>query len=227
MVDLDPQANATSGVGIDHRALERSIYDVLIGNMPLRDVIYKTAHEGLHIVPSNQALAGASVELVSAENREFRLATCLQDIASHYDFILVDCPPSLGLLTLNGLVAADKVIIPIQAEYYALEGMGQLLNTIQLVTENLRPELDVFGAVITMYDGRTKLSKDVMTELYRHFPNKIFRAVIPRSVRLAEAPSFGKTILEYDPVSRGGRAYERLKDEFLLRFHEQEAASSL
>ncbi len=221
MIDLDPQANATSGIGIDHRALEKSIYDALVGEVPLRQVIYKTSHEGLHIVPASQSLAGASVELVSTQNREFRLAQCLQDVSSNYDFVLIDCPPSLGLLTLNGLVAADKVIIPIQAEYYALEGMGQLLNTIQLVTENLRPELDVFGAVITMFDSRTRLSKDVMTELYRHFPDKIFRSVIPRSVRLAEAPSFGKTILGHDPVSKAARAYERLKDEFLNRFEEE------
>lgn len=221
MVDLDPQANATSGIGINHHDLEASIYDVLVGAMPLRNVIYKTTHPGLHIVPSNQALAGASVELVSAKNREFCLAQCLRDVQDDYDVVLIDCPPSLGLLTLNGLVAADLVIIPIQAEYYALEGMGQLLTTIELVRENLRPELEVFGALITMFDARTKLSKDVMTELYRHFPDKIFRSVIPRSVRLAEAPSFGKTILAHDPDSRGARAYERLKDEFLARCDER------
>ena len=141
----------------------------------------------------------------------------LDEVGETYDFVLIDCPPSLGLLTLNGLVAADQVVIPIQAEYYALEGLGQLLQTVRLVQENLKPELDVFGAVITMFDSRTRLSKDVMKELYRHFPNKLFRSVIPRSVRLAEAPSFGQTILGYDPGGKAARAYERLTHEFLLR----------
>ena len=227
MIDLDPQANATSGIGIDHNGLNKSIYDALIGEVKLASVIFKTSHDGLHIAPANQGLAGASIELVSHENREFRLAQCLRDVAGSYDFILVDCPPSLGLLTLNGLVSADKVIIPIQAEYYALEGLGQLLNTIQLVTENLKPELDLFGAVITMFDSRTKLSKEVMTELYRYFPDKIFRSVIPRSIRLAEAPSFGKTILGHDPDSKGAKAYERLSNEFLLRFEEQTTEESV
>ena len=226
MVDLDPQANATSGIGIDHKALESSVYDMLVGRATVGQVIYKTSHKGLHIIPSNQALAGASVELVSEQNREFRLAQALDAVRNAYDFILVDCPPSLGLLTLNGLVAADRVLIPIQAEYYALEGLGQLLNTIQLVKENLRPELDVFGALITMYDSRTRLAKDVMTELYRHFLDKIFRAVIPRSVRLAEAPSFGQTILGYAPSSKAARSYERLRDEFLTRFQEYQSVET-
>lgn len=217
IVDLDPQGNATSGLGIDHTELEHSLYDVLLGEKAATDVRFQTHHEGLHVVPTNQNLAGASVELVGHENREFRLSSELQAVAGEYDYILIDCPPSLGLLTLNGLVAADHVVIPIQAEYYALEGLGQLLRTIDLVQENLKPELNVFGAVITMFDSRTKLSKDVLTELYKHFPNKIFRSVIPRSVRLAEAPSFGQTILGYDPGGKAARAYERLTHEFLLR----------
>ena len=220
VVDLDPQANATSGLGVDHQTIAAGLYEVLVGSHAASDVRLRTLHEGLHLLPTSQNLAGASVELVGREQREFRLAQCLEAIVGEYDYVLIDCPPSLGILTLNGLVAADKVIIPVQAEYYALEGLGQLLHTIQLVKENLKPELDVFGAVITMYDTRTNLSKDVLTELYKHFPNKIFRSVIPRSVRLAEAPSFGKTILGYDPGGKAARAYERLTHEFLLRDEE-------
>lgn len=225
VVDLDPQGNATSGLGIDHRELEHSLYDALVGTKQPHEIRYQTNHDGLHVMPTNQNLAGASIELVNHENREFRLSQVLDVLREEYDFILIDCPPSLGLLTLNGLVASDKVVIPIQAEYYALEGLGQLLRTVELVRQNLKPELDVFGAVITMFDSRTKLSKDVMTELYKHFPDKIFRSVIPRSVRLAEAPSFGQTILGYDPGGKAARAYERLTHEFLLRDqeHGQEA----
>ena len=220
IVDLDPQANATSGLGLDHTQIEHALYDVLVGIKPIADVRLATSHDGLHIVPTNQNLAGARVEIVGHENREFKLAGCIEAVSHEYDFVLIDCPPSLGLLTLNGLVAADKVVIPIQAEYYALEGLSQLMRTINLVKENLKPELDIFGAVITMFDSRTKLSKEVLAELYRHFPDKIFRSVIPRSVRLAEAPSFGQTILGYDPGGRAARAYERLTNEFLLRDEE-------
>ena len=217
VIDLDPQANATSGLGVDHRAVERGIYDVLVGDAVLSEVFVETAHAGLKLAPAHQSLAGASVELVARPHREFLLYRALEAVQTTFDYVLIDCPPSLGLLTLNGLVAATRVLIPVQAEYYALEGLGQLLHTIELVRDNLRPELQVFGALITMYDGRTKLSRDVMTELVKHFPNEIFQVVIPRSVRLAEAPSFGKTILGYDPESRGARAYEQLTHEFLAR----------
>ena len=217
LVDLDPQGNATSGLGVEHQQLEHTLYDALVGTKGITEVILPTSHEGLDVLPTNQNLAGASIELVSHEHREFKLSNLLDEVGETYDFVLIDCPPSLGLLTLNGLVAADQVVIPIQAEYYALEGLGQLLQTVRLVQENLKPELDVFGAVITMFDSRTRLSKDVMKELYRHFPNKLFRSVIPRSVRLAEAPSFGQTILGYDPGGKAARAYERLTHEFLLR----------
>ena len=220
IVDLDPQANATSGLGHDHRGLSHGLYEVLIGNKTAAEALLKTGHEFLELLPSTPNLAGASIELVNASQREFQLSKVLSELSASYDFILIDCPPSLGLLTLNGLVAADKVLIPIQAEYYALEGLEQLMQTVELVRENLKPELQVFGAVITMFDGRTKLSKDVMAELYRYFPNKIFRSVIPRSVRLAEAPSFGKTILGYDPESKAAHAYARLANEFLLRHNE-------
>ena len=217
VVDLDPQANATSGVGIDHRGLERGVYEAILGQVPLKDIVQPTAHVGLQIAPATPALAGLNVELVGLERREFKLREALLEIRNDYDFILVDCPPTLGLITLNGIVAGDEILIPVQAEYYALEGLGQLLETVQLVKENIRPEIDVLGAVITMYDGRNKLSDDVLQELYKYFPNNIFRSVIPRNVRLAEAPSFGRTIAQFDPESKGAKAYERLAREILER----------
>ncbi len=215
LVDLDPQANATSGLGFDHRSLEAGIYESLVSNQPLRQVIKRTLQGGLSVAPATLALAGAGVEMVSLENREFRLSIILDEVRNDYDFIIIDGPPSLGLLTVNSLVAADEVLIPIQSEYYALEGLSQLLETISLVQNNLKPTLGIMGAVITMYDGRNKLSGAVMEELYKFFPNRIFRSVIPRSVRLAEAPSYGRSILQYDPKSRGGKAYENLAREIL------------
>ncbi|MBM5789904.1 ParA family protein [Candidatus Parcubacteria bacterium] len=217
LVDLDPQANATSGLGHDHTAIPAGVYEALIGSHGARSLIRPTGHDGLRLLPATQALAGASVELVTAEEREHFLRRALLEVRNDYDYVLIDNPPSLGMLTINGLVAADSVLIPVQAEYYALEGLTQLLNTINLVKENIRPDLEVMGAVITMYDSRTRLSKEVLEELYRYFPDKIFRSVIPRSVRLAEAPSFGKSILGYDPASRAAKAYERLAKEFILR----------
>jgi chromosome partitioning protein len=217
LIDLDPQANATSGLGIDHRVLEDSIYDGIVGNKRLKELVYATDHEGFRIIPAHGDLAGVNVELVDAEEREWFLHKALLEIRNDYDFIVIDNPPSLGILTLNGIVAADSVLIPVQAEYFALEGLGQLLKTVDLVKEHIKPELEVMGAVITMYDSRTRLSGDVLKELYQHFPNRIFRSVIPRSVRLAEAPSFGKTILGYDPKSKAAKAYERLAREFIMR----------
>ncbi|OGY90950.1 MAG: chromosome partitioning protein ParA [Candidatus Komeilibacteria bacterium RIFCSPLOWO2_02_FULL_48_11] len=219
LVDLDPQANATSGLGIAHQALEHGLYEALTGQVLLAQIIQPHDLEGLRVAPATNALAGATVELVNLERREFRLHDVMQQVRHEYDYIIIDCPPSLGMLTLNGLVAADELLIPVQAEYYALEGLGQLMNTIQLVQENLKPEVKILGAVITMYDGRNKLSEQVMHELYKHFPNKIFRSVIPRNVRLTEAPSYGKSILHYDPKSKGANAYERLARE-LLELHE-------
>jgi chromosome partitioning protein len=215
IVDLDPQANATSGLGIDHRNLEQGVYQAILGNVRIREIVQPTAHETLRVAPSTTALAGLNIELVDMDRREYKLYDALLEIRNDYDYILIDCPPTLGLITLNGIVAADEVLIPVQAEYYALEGLGQLLETVQLVKERLRPELDVLGAVLTMYDGRTKLSDDVMQELYKYFPNNIFRSVIPRNVRLAEAPSFGRTIVTFDGSSKGARAYERLAQEIL------------
>jgi len=215
LVDLDPQANATSGLGIDYQNIPRGIYESLVGESNLHEVLHNTNHEGYRVAPSTQNLAGASVELVNVENRESKLQELLEQTRGHYDYVLIDCPPSLGLLTINGLVAADQILIPVQAEYYALEGLSQLLRTITLVKENIKPNLDILGAVITMFDKRTKLSDQVLQELYQYFPNKIFRSVIPRNVRLTEAPSYGQSILEYDPYSKGGRAYEKLAKEVI------------
>lgn len=217
VVDLDPQANATSGIGIDHRGLQQGVYEAILGQTPMKDIVQPTAHEGLRIAPATTALAGLNIELVEMERREFRLREAVLEIRNDYDFILIDCPPTLGLITLNGIVAGDEILIPVQAEYYALEGLSQLLETVQLVKERIRPEIDVLGAVITMYDGRTKLSDDVLHELYKYFPNNIFRSVIPRNVRLAEAPSFGRTIAHFDGSSKGARAYERLAREIIER----------
>ena len=217
LVDMDPQANATSGLGVDHRSLAAGIYEGIIGSHRIPDLVRATNHQGLRLLPSTQALAGAAVELVNAEAREYFLQKRLLEIRNDYDYIIIDNPPSLGILTINGLVAADSVLIPVQAEYFALEGLGQLMNTINLVKDSLKPELEIMGAVITMYDARTRLSREILEELYRYFPDRIFRSVIPRSVKLAEAPSFGKTILHYDPTSKAARAYERLAHEFLMR----------
>ncbi|MCE9586137.1 AAA family ATPase [Candidatus Uhrbacteria bacterium] len=217
IVDLDPQANATSGIGIDHRGLEKGVYEAILGEVKIGDIVQPTAHVGLHVAPATTALAGLNVELVGMENREFKLRHALLEIRNDYDFILIDCPPTLGLITLNGIVAGDEILIPVQAEYYALEGLGQLLETVQLVKQNIRPDIDVLGAVITMYDPRTKLSDDVLHELYKYFPNNIFRSVIPRNVRLAEAPSFGRTIVHFDSSSKGAKAYERLAQEIIER----------
>jgi len=215
LVDVDPQANATSGLGLDHRNLEAGIYEALLGNKPLLEVIKRTVQSGLKVAPATISLAGAGVEMVSLDNREFRLAQILEEVKGEFDYIIIDGPPSLGLLTINSLVAADEVLIPIQSEYYALEGLSQLLETISLVQNNLKPNLSIMGAVITMFDRRNKLSESVMAELYQYFPNRIFRSVIPRSVRLAEAPSYGRSIFHYDPKSKGGRAYEGLAKEVI------------
>jgi chromosome partitioning protein len=215
LVDIDPQSNATSGVGIDYQNLPHGIYDVMIGHKKMQDIIVNTSIHGYKVAPATLDLAGANIELVNEPEREFRLRNAINDLRHQFDYIIIDCPPSLGLLTLNGLLAADEVLIPVQAEYYALEGIAHLMNTIKLIQENLKPELKIMGAVITMYDKRTTLSEEVLHQLYQHFPSRIFRTVIPRNVRLSECPSHGKCILEYDPYSRGARAYERLAHEIL------------
>ena len=215
LVDIDPQANATSGIGIDHKNLPYGIYEALIGEKPIYSVIKHTLQDKFMVAPSTIALAGAGIELINIEDREYRLEALLAEVKDEYDYIIIDGPPSLGLLTVNSLVAADEVLIPIQSEYYALEGLGQLLDTIALVQHNLKQKLGIMGAVITMFDKRNRLSSSVMHELYQYFPNRVFRSVIPRSVRLAEAPSYGRSVLHYDPKSKGGKAYYRLAREIM------------
>jgi chromosome partitioning protein len=215
LIDLDPQANATSGLGINHREIEKGIYNVLIGNSSIIDVILKTKQNNYFVIPATISLSGASVELVDLDNREFRLDTALKEVKDKFDYIIIDGPPSLGLLTVNGLTASDKVLIPIQSEYYALEGLGQLLETISLIQNNLKPELGILGVVITMFDKRNRLSSLVKDELYKYFPNKVFKSIIPRSVRLAEAPSYGSSILQYDAKSLAAKAYEDLAKEII------------
>jgi chromosome partitioning protein len=215
LIDLDPQANATSGLGLNPSDLEHGTYEVIVGQIPAEKAVHEQTSHGFSLLPATIALAGATIELVTIDEREFQLQRSIQPLLMAYDYIFIDCPPSLGILTLNGLVAADTVLIPVQAEYFALEGIGQLMETINLVKAHLKPDLDILGAVITMYDRRYKLSEAVLMELYRHFPKKIFRTVIPRNVRLAEAPSHGKTIIHYDDSSRGAKAYDRLAREFL------------
>jgi chromosome partitioning protein len=215
LVDLDPQANASSGLGVSYQELDKGIYHALIGSHLVREIVMPTGIRGYRLAPATPSLAGANVELVDVDRREFRLADALLEVRGDYDVILIDCPPSLGVLTINGLVAADHILIPVQAEYYALEGLGQLVNTVQLVKENIKPELNILGAVITMFDKRTKLSGQVLEELYKYFPNKIFRSVVPRNVRLSEAPSHGLSISQYDPTSKGAKAYSKLAEEII------------
>ncbi|MBN1180483.1 MAG: ParA family protein [Anaerolineae bacterium] len=217
LVDIDPQANATSSLGVDRRQLATSVYDVLVNQTPLETAITPTQWPRLHIVPSANQLAGATVELVSALAREHRLRVALEGAPDRYDYTLIDCPPSLGILTVNGLTAArNGVIIPVQCEYLALEGLSQLVQTIDLVRRALNPDLRIRGLVMTMFDPRTNLSRQVIQEVRQHFGNRVFRTIIPRSVRLGEAPSFGEPILSHDPRSSGARAYQVLTKELLL-----------
>lgn len=215
LVDIDPQANATSGMGVNPRRLEKSVYHPLIGKMSVEDVIKKTGILNVDLLPASSALAGAAVELVDMRGREYKLKEILEPIRRKYDFIIIDSPPSLGLLTINALTAAGKVIIPVQCEYYALEGLADLLRTIQLVNTNLKTKIAVFGALLTMYDRKSRLHRAVAKEIRRKFPGYVFDAVIPRNVSLAEAPSFGKTILHYAPYSHGAKAYRQLAEEIL------------
>lgn len=217
LIDLDPQGNASSGLGIDRGAIEVSIYDVLLKESPLEDAIEPTSVRNLFVVPATIDLAGAEIELVSMFSRETRLGNAIDEIDDDFDIVLIDCPPSLGLLTVNALTAAKEVLIPIQCEYYALEGLSQLLRNVDLVTANLNPELKVSGVVLTMYDGRTKLSKEVAEQVREYFGDIAFDTVIPRSVRLSEAPSYGEPIEAFDPMSRGAIAYRQLGREFLDR----------
>jgi chromosome partitioning protein len=217
LIDLDPQGNATSGLGLAKEALQPTAYEMLLGQATLEQAISPTDREGLYIVPANSDLAAAEIELVPMMQRELALRNALQTAAYHY--VIIDCPPALGLLTVNSLSASNVIVIPVQAEYYALEGLGQLLATVQRVKQALNPSLDLLGVVLTMYDKRTSLSEQVMDELGNHFGDKLFRTVIPRNVRLAEAPSFGKTIFEHDRWSKGARAYKNLAKEVTKRVH--------
>jgi chromosome partitioning protein len=213
VVDLDPQGNATTGLGINGRNLETSVYDVIMNDVGIEDCVEPTSLKNLFVVPATIDLAGAEIELVPAFSRELKLRRALDDVRDDYDFTLIDCPPSLGLLTVNGLAAADAVLVPIQCEYYALEGLGQLLRNVALVRSNLNPTLDVGGIVLTMYDARTKLADQVEQEVRDHFGAKVYRSVVPRTVRLSEAPSFGQPIIVFDPTSRGAIAYRELAKE--------------
>jgi len=217
LVDIDPQGNTTSGIGIDKNFVVNTIYDSIIDSAPIANSLINTEIKFLDLIPANIQLVGAEIELVSAEKREFRLRDALTRIKDDYDFVIIDCPPSLGLLTINALTAADSLIIPIQCEYYALEGLGQLLNTINLVKKHLNPDLELHGVLLTMYDGRLNLSKQVAEEARKFFPEKIFDTVISRNVRLSEAPSFGKPILLYDILCTGAANYINLAKEVLSR----------
>ena len=214
LIDTDPQGNATSGLGVT-KELELSVYDVLVGDTTFIDTVEKTSIKNLSICPSNISLAGAEVQLVSMMSREQRLKVKLDEIKDLYDFILIDCPPSLGLITLNAFTASDSVLIPVQCEYFALEGLGQLLNTVNLVKKHLNKGLEIEGALLTMYDARTNLSNQVVKEVKKYFEGKVYKTVIPRNVRLSEAPSYGMPISVYDARSKGAKAYEKLAKEFL------------
>lgn len=215
IIDIDPQGNTSSGLGIDKKSIDKSIYDVLINDEEIEKTIIDTPVENLKICPSNIQLAGAEVELVSVISRETRMKVALSEIRNNYDFILIDCPPSLGLLTVNSLTAADTVLVPIQCEYYALEGLSQLMNTVKLVQRHLNPKLDVEGVVLTMFDARTNLSIQVVEEVKKHFRNKVYRTIIPRNVRLSEAPSYGLPIILYDAKSKGAECYIDLAGEVI------------
>ena len=216
VLDIDPQGNTTSGLGIEKKALKKSSYDLMIeDDINAGDVILKTGVDNLDIIPANVSLSGAEVELAIIRGREKRLKKALNQVKGKYDFIFIDCPPSLGLLTINSLTAVDSVLIPIQCEFYALEGVAQLMNTIEIVRKNLNEKLYVQGVILSMFDGRTNLSVQVVEEVKKYFREKVYKTVIPRNVRLAEAPSYGLPIIEYDPKSKGAEAYREFADEFL------------
>jgi chromosome partitioning protein len=217
LVDLDPQGNATMGSGVDKRSLTATVYHVLLGEKQITEVRQPAANAGYDVLPSNRELAGAEVELVDIEHRETRLKDALQTVAAEYDFILIDCPPALNLLTVNGLTAAQAVMIPMQCEYYALEGLSDLVGTIKRVRAHLNPELEIEGLLRTMYDPRNTLAQQVSAQLLQHFGDKVYRTVIPRNVRLAEAPSHGLPALEFDRASKGAQAYLALAGEMLNR----------
>ena len=212
LCDFDPQANASSGLGVDKRNLSKTVYDVIINDTPVAEAVMETKYG--HVLPASADLAGAGVELLSVTEPNYRLKRALETVRSQYDVILIDCPPSLELLTLNGLAAADSILVPVQCEYYALEGLSDLMSTMRMVKRRINPELSVFGVALTMFDGRTNFSTQVAQEVRRHFPGKVFASVIPRNVRLAEAPSHGLPVTAYDRASRGAQAYREMAKEF-------------
>lgn len=226
LIDADPQGNATSGLGVE-KEVEFSTYDVLVNETLMKDTIQDTIIKNLKVCPSNINLAGAEVELVSMMSREQRLKEKLEEIKDKFDYVLIDCPPSLGLITLNSFTASDSVLIPVQCEYYALEGLGQLLNTINLVKKHLNKEIQIEGALLTMYDMRTNLSNQVVKEVKKYFDNKVYKTVIPRNVRLSEAPSYGMPITEYDPRSKGAKSYIKFAKEFLKINEEEKKAKHM
>lgn len=215
LIDIDPQGNATSGVGIDKGDIDQCIYDVLVDDVDARKVVQQTNVEGLSVIPSSIQLAGAEIELVPTISREVRLKRAIEHITDQFDYIIIDCPPSLGLLTINSLTAADAVLIPVQCEYYALEGLSQLLNTVRLVQKHLNKELKIEGVLLTMFDARTNLGMQVIDEVKKYFQEKVYGTVIPRNIRLSEAPSHGKPIIIYDPKSRGAEVYLDLAKEVM------------
>ena len=215
LLDTDPQGNASSGLGVDKSQAEYSIYNVLIGDVSLKEAVIHTEFENLDLCPSNIELAGAEIELVSMEDRELLMKRAVAEIKNDYDFIIIDCPPSLGLITLNSFVCADTVMIPIQCEYYALEGLSQLMNTIRTVKRSLNPDIDIEGVLLTMFDTRTNLSIQVADEVKKYYPHKVYGTVIPRNVRISEAPSFGEPIHIYDKHSKGAESYMDLADEII------------
>lgn len=217
VVDIDPQGNTSSGFGIEKNNLEKSVYDGIIHGDDLKQIILTTAYENLHILPSHPDLAGAEIELTNLPQRELRLKNCIEKITAYYDYIFIDCPPSLGLLTINALAIADSVLIPIQCEFYALEGVSQLMNTFSLVKQGLNPRLEIEGVLMTMFDSRTNLSNQVVDEVVDYFKEKVYETMIPRNIRLAEAPSYGQSIFEYANTSKGAKAYRALAKEFIKR----------
>ena len=226
LIDTDPQGNATSGLGVD-KDVELSVYDILVGDTTFEETVQETAIKNLKVCPSNISLAGAEVELVSMMSREQRLKAKLDLVKDQYDYILIDCPPSLGLITLNAFTASDSVLIPVQCEYFALEGLGQLLNTVNLVKKHLNKNLEIEGALLTMYDARTNLSNQVVKEVKKYFEDKVYKTVIPRNVRLSEAPSYGMPITEYDPRSKGAKSYMKFAKEFLKLNEEEKKAKHM
>jgi chromosome partitioning protein len=212
LCDFDPQANATSGLGVDKRKIKHSVYDVIINNVPVKDAIVQTKHGD--VLPSAADLAGAAVELIGVDRREYILQRALAEVKEDYDVIFIDCPPSLEMLTLNGLCAADSILVPVQCEYFALEGLSDLMSTLRMIKRRINPRLEIFAVALTMYDGRTNFCAQVAEEVRRHFPGKVFTTVIPRNIRLAEAPSHGLPVTAYDKSSRGSQAYKAMAEEF-------------